>query len=71
MQQRLLKSVGMDPAKAASKRVAKKTAEAISDLIGSKIANKITSIGKPKNKGRQDNETNETQGIYISIEKRQ
>ena len=32
----------------ASKRVAQKNAEATGDLIGNKIADKINSIGKPK-----------------------
>ena len=41
---------GIDAAKTASKRVVKKTAEATGDLIRNKIANKITSIGKPKEK---------------------
>ena len=41
---------GIDPAKTASKRVVQNTAEAIGDLIGNKIADKITSIGKPKEK---------------------
>ena len=50
----------------ASKRVVQKTAEATGDLIGNKIANKITSIGKPKEK-----ETKETEDIYIPPEKRQ
>ena len=39
---------GMDAAKIASKRVVQKTAEATGDLIENKIADKITSIGKPK-----------------------
>ena len=39
---------GIDAAKTASKRVVQKTAEAAEDLIGNKIADKITSIGKPK-----------------------
>ena len=34
--------------KTTPKRVVQKTAEARGDLIGSKIANKTTSIGKPK-----------------------
>ena len=38
---------GMNTAKAASNRVVQKTAEATRDLIGNKIADKITSIGKP------------------------
>ena len=41
---------GIDAAKTASKRVVQKTAEATGDLIGNKIADKITSIGKPKEK---------------------
>ena len=48
------KTVGMDAAKTASKRVVQKTAEAIGDLIGNKIADKITSAGKPKNKGKKE-----------------
>ena len=39
---------GIDAAKTASKRVVQKTAEATTDLIGSKIADKITSLGKKK-----------------------
>ena len=40
----------IDIAKAASKKVVQKTTEAAGDLIGNKIADKITSIGKPKEK---------------------
>ena len=53
---------GMDAAKVPSKRVVQKTAEATGDLIGNKIADKITSIGKPKEKPEE---------IYIPPEKRQ
>ena len=41
---------GIDAAKIASKKVVQKTAEARGDLIGNKIADKITSIGKSKEK---------------------
>ena len=41
---------GIYAAKTASKRVVKKTAEAKGDLIGNKIADKITSVGKKKKK---------------------
>ena len=41
---------GLDTAKSASKRVVQKTAEATGDLIGNKIADKSTSLGKSKNK---------------------
>ena len=43
---------GIDAAKTASKRVVEKTAEATGDLIENKIADKVTSIGKP-NKVKQ------------------
>ena len=39
---------GIDAAKTSSKRVIQKTAEATGDLIGNKIADKITSVGKSK-----------------------
>ena len=44
---------GIDAAKTASKRVVQKTTEAIRHLIGNKIADKINSIGKPKEKGKK------------------
>ena len=44
---------GIDAAKTASKRVVQKTAEATGDLIGNKIADQITSIGKPKEKTKK------------------
>ena len=56
---------GIDAAKTASKRVVKKTAEATEDLIGNKIADKITSVGKTKEK------TNKPEEINIATEKRQ
>ena len=55
---------GINAAKTAFKRVGQKTAEATGDLIGNKIADKITSIGKPK-------ETKKTEEIYIPPKKRQ
>ena len=58
---------GMDAVKIASKRVIRKTAETTGDLIGNKIADKITSIGKPKEKEK----TKEIEEIYIPPEKRQ
>ena len=44
---------GTDAERAASKRLVQKTAEAAGDLIGNKIADKIASIGKPKEKEKQ------------------
>ena len=40
------RKIWTDATKTASKRVVQKTAEATEDLIGNKIADKITSIGK-------------------------
>ena len=57
----------MDAGKTASKKVVQKIAEAKRDLIGNKIADKITSIGKPK----ENEKTKETEEIYIPPEKRQ
>ena len=56
---------GIDAAKTTSKRVVQKTVEATRDLIGNKIANTITSLGKTKSKGQED----ERQEIYIPTEK--
>ena len=58
----------IDAAKIASKRVVKKTAEATGYLIGNKIADKITSTGKSKEK---EDERNKRQEIYIPSGKRQ
>ena len=57
---------GIDAAKTASKKVIKKTAEA-TDLIGNKVADKITSIGKPKEKEK----AKKAEEVYIQPEKRQ
>ena len=57
---------GMDAAKTASKGVVQKTAKAIGDLIRNKIADKISSIGKPN----KNESTKETEEFYIPPEKR-
>ena len=64
---------GKDAARTASKKFVQKTSEATGDLIGSKRADKITSVGKSKSKQKNDeiNEMNETEQIYIPPEKRQ
>ena len=58
---------GIDATKTASKRVLQKTAEATGDLIVNKIADQITSLGKPKEKEK----TKEIEEVYIPLEKRQ
>ena len=57
----------IDAAKTASKQVVQETAEASRDLIGNRIADKITSIGKLKEKEK----TKKVEEIYIPPEKRQ
>ena len=52
----------------ATKRVVEKSAEATGGLIGNKIADKITSIGKQKEKPKPKEKPEE---IYIPPEKRQ
>ena len=54
---------GIDATKTTSKRLLQKTA---GDLIGNKVADKITSLGKPKEK-----EAKKIEEIYIPPEKRQ
>ena len=44
---------GIDAAKTASKRVVQKTAQVTGGLLGNKIGDKNTSIGKPKEKDKQ------------------
>ena len=56
---------GIDPAKTTSKRVVQKTAEATRHLIGNRIDDEVTSIGKPKEK------TKEIEEIYVPPQKRQ
>ena len=56
---------GIDAAKSASKRVVQENAEATGDLIGNKIADKVTSLDKSKEK------TKKAEEIYILPEKRQ
>ena len=55
----------IDAAKTASKRVIQKTAEATGDLIGNKIADRITSVGKSRER------TKKVEEIYIPPEKSQ
>ena len=56
----------IDAAKSTSKRVVQKNAEATGYLIGNKIADEITSIGKPKEKEK----IKEIAEIYIPPEKK-
>ena len=65
-----LTKTGIDAANTASKRVVQKIAEATADLIGNKIADKITSVGETKSRKKKD-ETNKRKRIYILPEKRQ
>ena len=58
---------GIDAVKTASKRVVQKTAIATGDLIGNRTADKMTSIGKSKEKEK----TKKAQEISILPEKRQ
>ena len=55
---------GIDAAKADSKTVVQKKAEATRDLIRNKIADKITSVDKTKSKEKED-QTNKRQEIYM------
>ena len=62
----------MDAAKTASKRNVQKRTETTRDLNRTRIADKITSVGKLKSKERaEDDETNETQELCIPPEQLQ
>ena len=63
--QKKKKKRGIDAAKNTSQRAVQKIAEAAGDLIGNKIADKITSLGKTNSKEKED----ERQEIYIPPEK--
>ena len=63
-----------DAIKTASKKVIQKTAETTEDLIGNKIADKITSVLKKSNNNNNNNEDAELAAHkkrYISPEERQ
>ena len=66
----------MDVIKTASKRAIQKTAEAIGDLIGNKIADKIISASKKPNNNNNDNNNEDLEIMahkkrYISPEQKQ
>ena len=67
------KKSSTDAIKTASKRAILKTAEATDDLIGNKIADKITSVSKKSSMHSQNNEANNQLQTpnerYISPEK--
>ena len=64
------KKQGSEFAKTAGKKIVQRSAKATGDLIANKIANEITSLGKSKNK-EKENETNQEEAIIIPPEKRQ
>ena len=64
------KTQGTNFVKTAGKKVVQTSAEATGDLIGNKIADKLTLLGKSKNK-EKENEINEPEEITIQLEKRQ
>ena len=61
------KKQGREFAKTAGKRIVQKSAEATGDLLGNKIADKFTSLGKSKNK---EKETSEEKEVIIPPEKK-
>ena len=58
---------GIDAAKTASKRVVQRTAEARGDLIGNKIVDRITSLGKIKSKEKEKEEQESKLSMTIEI----
>ena len=64
-------SAGKDFAKIAGKKVLTKSAEATGDLIGNKIADRITKSDRNKEQKENDRIMEETQEIIIPPEKRE
>ena len=64
-------SAGKDFAKIAGKKVLTKSAEATGDLIGNKIADRITQSARNKEQKEDDRIMEETQEIMIPPEKRE
>ena len=64
-------SAGKDFAKIASKKVLTKSAEATGDLIGNKIADRITKSARNKEQKEDDRIMKETKEIMIPPEKRE
>ena len=64
-------SAGKDFAKIAGKKVVTKSAEATGDLIGNKIADRITKSTRNKEQKEDDRIKEETQEIIIPPEKRE
>ena len=67
------KKCATDSIKTASKRAIQKTAEVTGDLVGNKIADKITRVSKKKsnNNNNDDVELKTPKKIYMSPEERQ
>ena len=59
-----------DAIKTASKRVIQKTAEATGDLIGNKIADKITTVSKDPNNNNDNNNNNNNEDVEITTHKK-
>ena len=64
-------SAGKDVAKIAGKKLLTKSAEATGDLIGNKIADRITKCARNKKQKEDDRIMEETQEIIIPPEKRE
>ena len=64
-------SAGKDFAKVAGKKVSTKSAEATGDLIGNKIADRITKSARNKEQKEDDRIMEESQEIIIPPEKRE
>ena len=66
----LLKKSTIDAIKTASKGTIQKTAEATGDLIGNKIADKITSVSKKPAKELHNNNDEKKEHVEITTHKK-
>ena len=64
------KTTTTDARKTASEKVIQKTAEATRDLIGNKIADKITSVSKKKSNYNNNNNNNNNEDVELTVHKK-
>ena len=63
--------IGKDFATIAGKKIVHKSADATGDLVGNKIADKITSMGKPRSKKEKDETNIMEHKKFIFLQKRE
>ena len=66
----IAKKSATDAVKTSSKRAIQKTAEATGDLIGNKVADKITRVSKKKSNNNNNNNNNNNDDVELATHKK-